>query len=177
MTTVIRNELKKQRSQIFWAGGNGSSSGRYQAEVSGRLWYESSLAAGHKEVKTLVGHQPWRCKDRRKFTGPHFGVSLEKGPQTRRESVKIKPTNKHVRTKTANQEENLSYLSSLSLSLSPFFIQLRLFYSPFVLVFSLCLFSCIVSSPPSLLQTYCFLCPANASDSVFIRCFFLLAAT
>ena len=69
---------------------------RYQAEVRRPFYIESCL----------------------KVAAPNFGVSFEKGFQTRRAAVETKSANKYIRTTTENQQENSRFVSAPSLSLS-----------------------------------------------------------
>ena len=122
MTPVIKNDRKKKRRfQIFRAGVEPTETDMFLPPTSGRnkettqVW--KCVAARRDEIKTTIEYQLQRCKYRRKLRS-HFAVSFEKGSYTRHAALEMKPTNKHVRTITENQEENSRSVSALSCSLS-----------------------------------------------------------
>ena len=49
---------------------------------------------------------------RRKFSNPILDVDSERGPYSRRDPVKTKPTEKHVRNKTENTERKFKIYDS-----------------------------------------------------------------
>ena len=60
MTTLMRNNLKKQRSQVFCTGVEPPETDMsfllHQAEEQERLGFESEFAAWHEEVKSQFEH-------------------------------------------------------------------------------------------------------------------------
>ena len=95
---------KNRRFQVFCAGvgppGTDMSSLWHQAEIRGRLGFESELTRRREEVKTRDNIS----QDNMKIVGSrslHFEVSSEKESHTKREEASVRTNGKRVKTKLA----------------------------------------------------------------------------
>ena len=153
MTMKKKTEFPDNLHRCGTTGNGYMSSLRHQAEVRGRLGFESEFPWRCTKVKIRVNsNQKLKIVE---SCGPHLGMSTEKGFHTRHAAVETKLAKNYFTTATKNQKENSRSVSShsLSLSLPSFSVSVSVSFS---LSLSLSL--------SVLLWHAVSLCPANAVD-------------